>query len=142
MVRLPLVGVRSLIATGSPCSGPSLSPRMTAASAFLASPIASSGKVKQKQLILGFTCSMRARLFLTELDRRKLFRPDAARELRRRRVAEIEIDHVAPPLGAVPPHSRTEVRPVNGAPGRAQLERPQRMMVRIGVTLPIGRSPG
>ena len=65
MVRLPLVGVRSLMAKGTPCSGPRSSPAITAASAARAFSSASSGKLKQKQLIAGFTSSMRASAFRT-----------------------------------------------------------------------------
>ena len=43
VVRLPFVGVRSLIAIGTPWSGPRAAPVMSARSAFRASSIASSG---------------------------------------------------------------------------------------------------
>ena len=65
MVRFPLVGVRSLMAIGTPWSGPSGSPAMTARSASRAWASASSGYVKQKALSAPFTSSMRARLFCT-----------------------------------------------------------------------------
>ena len=60
VVRWPLVGVKSLKATGSPCSGPSGSPRITAASASRAWARASSGKTKQKAFSTGCTASIRA----------------------------------------------------------------------------------
>ena len=45
--------------TGTPCSGPSLSPRMaTASSAFLASRRASSAITTRKQLSLGLALSI------------------------------------------------------------------------------------
>ena len=48
VVRLPFVGVKSLIAIGKPCSGPSGDPALTARSAARAASIASSGYTKQK----------------------------------------------------------------------------------------------
>ncbi len=42
VVRFPAVGVRSFIAIGTPCNGPSSSPRRTASSAFFALARASS----------------------------------------------------------------------------------------------------
>ncbi len=50
VVRWPAVGVRSLIATGTPCSGPSARPSATARSARAASAIASSSRISTKQL--------------------------------------------------------------------------------------------
>jgi hypothetical protein len=63
VVRFPFVGVKSLMATGMPCNGPTSSPRTTAASASLACAKASSAKTKQKQFNDGLTSSIRARLF-------------------------------------------------------------------------------
>ena len=61
VVRIPFVQVRSLCATGSPCSGPSASPRATAASAASASRRAASGSSVTMALTAGLTSSMRAR---------------------------------------------------------------------------------
>ena len=61
VVRMPFVHVRSLWATGSPCSGPSSSPRATAASAASAPRRASSGSSVTIALTVGLTCSMRSR---------------------------------------------------------------------------------
>ena len=61
VVRMPFVHVRSLWATGSPCSGPSVSPRATAASAASAPRRASSGSSVTMALTAGLTSSMRAR---------------------------------------------------------------------------------
>src|SRR5439155_18622605 len=44
VVRLPFVGVRSLIATGTPCNGPTGTPAVSVSSASRASRIASSGQ--------------------------------------------------------------------------------------------------
>ena len=63
VVVLPAVGVTSLIATGSPCMGPSAAPDAAASSASRARARASSANTKQKQLSLGFSSSMRARQF-------------------------------------------------------------------------------
>ena len=67
VVRLPLVGVASLIAMGTPCSAPSGSPAITASSSAFAFALssASSGKLKQKQLSTGLTSSIRASAFST-----------------------------------------------------------------------------
>ena len=61
VVRMPFVHVRSLWATGSPCNGPSVSPRATAASAASAPRRASSGSSVTMALTAGLTSSMRAR---------------------------------------------------------------------------------
>ena len=60
VVRMPLVGTRSLWATGSPCSGPTRSPRASAASAFTARSRASSGTSVTMALRVGLTRSIAA----------------------------------------------------------------------------------
>src|SRR5713101_3844616 len=58
---MPAVGVTSLIATGKPCSAPSLSPRITAASACFANTRAPSATSVTMALSLGFTRAIVAR---------------------------------------------------------------------------------
>src|SRR5207247_10328434 len=61
VVRIPRVRVRSLIETGTPWSGPSLAPRLSAPVARFASASACSAATVQYALRLGFTFSIRAR---------------------------------------------------------------------------------
>jgi hypothetical protein len=61
IVRMPFVNARSLIEYGTPCSGPSATPFITASSARLASASARSGVGVTNALRAGFTFSMRAR---------------------------------------------------------------------------------
>ena len=60
VVLIPLVMTTSLTATGTPCSGPRLSPRWTAASAVRACFRAESNAGVQKALSLGSICSIRS----------------------------------------------------------------------------------
>ena len=62
MVRMPLVGARSLIEVGTPWSGPRASPSMTACSALRAASMANSGVGVQIALSLGLSASRRARV--------------------------------------------------------------------------------
>jgi hypothetical protein len=63
VARLPLVGVKSLMATGKPCNSPPSSPRNMAVSTSVANAIASSRNTNQKQLSAELTSSIRARQF-------------------------------------------------------------------------------
>jgi len=60
VVRTPAVLTRSLTANGTPCSGPNVSPRTTAASASLAAARASSARTVMKALSAGCERSMRS----------------------------------------------------------------------------------
>ena len=59
VVRMPAVGTRSLTATGMPCNGPSVSPRITAASAARACVLAASAATVMKAFRTGWLRSMR-----------------------------------------------------------------------------------
>ena len=61
VVRMPAVGVMSLMTTGRPCSAPSLSPRITAASASFACSRAVLATSVTMALSLGLTRAMVAR---------------------------------------------------------------------------------
>src|SRR5712692_1199958 len=61
VVRIPAVGVRSLIATGTPCRAPSLARFFTAASASRAQTSAFSAATVQKALTAGLSFSIAAR---------------------------------------------------------------------------------
>src|ERR1051325_7159631 len=64
VVRSPAVSVVSVIVSGTPCNGPDTSPRVTAASAFLACSIRS-GAIVTMALSEGLSCSMRSRCACT-----------------------------------------------------------------------------
>ena len=55
------------MAMGTPCSGPTSSPAAIARSASRACSMASSGYVKQKQLSVGLTSSIRSSAFVTSV---------------------------------------------------------------------------
>ena len=61
VVRIPRVSIRSLCATGSPCSGPSIAPRACISSALAAAAAASSGTRVTIALTFGLTRSICAR---------------------------------------------------------------------------------
>ena len=61
MVRTPLVKARSLMVVGTPCRGPSASPRITACSARRACSPAASAVQVQIALSFGFRASARSR---------------------------------------------------------------------------------
>src|SRR6267143_1596596 len=60
IVRTPLVKIRSLIEYGTPCSGPSAAPEVTACSASRAAASACSAVSVQNALTIGFTRSIRS----------------------------------------------------------------------------------
>ena len=60
MVRTPLVSARSLMETGTPWSGPSEPPLITACSASRAAAMAASAVIVQKQFSVGFSRSIRS----------------------------------------------------------------------------------
>jgi hypothetical protein len=60
-VGQPAWSVLTLVVTGTPCSGPSASPRACTASAAAAAANASSSRMRTTALIAGFTACSRAR---------------------------------------------------------------------------------
>src|SRR5919197_244851 len=106
IVRTPLVITRSLIDTGTPCSGPSASPRITARSAACAACRAASAVNKQKAFSVGLSRSMRSRTaFTTSTGETFLVRIAAARsvaETKQRSVSLMRFPSTTPECCAMP----------------------------------------
>ncbi len=92
VVTVPATSFSSLIATGTPCSGPRSSPRARAPSRAAASARAPSARTTVKALSVGSTASMR----LSTLSRRS--------------AAETSPAASAPAWPSTPPHSRSSGR--------------------------------